>query len=212
MLFSLPMVSCCEGFSGSLAPGPHALSPNMGLAWMPARRIRGKTNPGVKVSSRQPLRRKRSKPQSLRKQAVKDGLAPKARKSFVIFFQEHSTVKKGASKVQFQNEMKHLGQVWRSMSAEQQRPYKDRSTDEFQGQRSALLVRGIKVRSAHGIMKPGCNVERELPADSETSERVGPYVIDVANPSLGGGAYGTVLRCQHPQSGCSVAVKVLSWS
>ena len=204
----LAYVSCCEGFSGSLAPGPHALSLNMGLALIPARRIRGKTNPGVKVSSRQPLRRKRSKPQSLRKQAVKDGLAPKARKSFVIFFQEHSTVKKGASKVQFQNEMKHLGQVWRSMSAEQQRPYKDRSTDEFQEQRSALLVRGIKVRSAHGIMKPGCNVERGLPADPETSERVGPYVIDVANPSLGGGTYGSVLRCQHPQSGCSVAVKV----
>ena len=94
------------------------------------------------------------------------------------------------------------------MSAEQQRPYKNRSTDEFQEQRSALLVRGIKLRSSRPIMKPGRNVERELPADSETSERVGPYVIDVANPSLGGGAYGRVLRCQHPQTGCGVAVKV----
>ena len=48
----------------------------MGLAWMPAKRIWGKTNLGVMASCRKPLRRKRAKAQSLRRQAVKDGLAP----------------------------------------------------------------------------------------------------------------------------------------
>ena len=204
----LACVSCrCQGSSGSLSRGPKALSSNMGLAWMPAKRIWGKTNLGVMASCRKPLRRKRAKAQSLRRQAVKDGLAPKARKSFAIFFEEHSRVKKGASKAEFQNEMKQLGKVWHGMSEEQQRPYKKRSTDEFQEQRSALAVHGIKVRGSNATVKPACTVDGERPGGSltSTSERVGPYVIDAP---LGGGTYGSVLRCQHPQSGQSVAVKV----
>ena len=80
LLSLLVFLAAVKVSSGSLSRGPKALSSNMGLAWMPAKRIWGKTNLGVMASCRKPLRRKRAKAQSLRRQAVKDGLAPKARK------------------------------------------------------------------------------------------------------------------------------------
>ena len=69
------------------------------------------------------------------------------------------------------------------------------------------LSMASRCRGSNVTVKPACTVDGERPGGSltSTSERVGPYVIDAP---LGGGTYGSVLRCQHPQSGQSVAVKV----
>ena len=152
----------------------------------------------------EPACEKRAKAQSLRKQAVKAGLAPKARKAFVIFFQQQTKVKKGACKTDFLNEMRHLAGVWKKMTKEQQAPYQQMSKDEFEAQRSALVVCGIKVRGSV-TSKARSNVQDNPPAVCDG--QLGPYRL-YPGSHIGGGSYGNVYRSQHPDSGCNVAVKV----
>ncbi|CAE7761892.1 MPK1 [Symbiodinium sp. CCMP2592] len=146
-------------------------------------------------------------PGSLRKQAVKDGLVPKARRAFVIWFQENSEVKKGAPKHEFLNEMKHLGAVWQGMTDKQKAPFMARSKDEFMAQRSALAVLGIRMRGST-TSAGGPDEAKDPPAADESGGRVGPFELNGARAPIGGGAYGSVYSCQHPQSGLNVAVKV----
>ncbi|CAE7220504.1 MPK1 [Symbiodinium sp. CCMP2592] len=146
-------------------------------------------------------------PGSLRKQAVKDGLVPKARRAFVIWFQENSEVKKGAPKHEFLNEMKHLGAVWQGMTDKQKAPFMARSKDEFMAQRSALAVLGIRMRGST-TSAGGPDEAKDPPAADESGGRVGPFELNCARAPIGGGAYGSVYSCQHPQSGLNVAVKV----
>ncbi|CAE7746104.1 lsk1, partial [Symbiodinium sp. CCMP2592] len=146
-------------------------------------------------------------PGSLRKQAVKDGLVPKARRAFVIWLQENSEVKKGAPKHEFLNEMKHLGAVWQGMTDKQKAPFMARSKDEFMAQRSALAVLGIRMRGST-TSAGGPDEAKDPPAADESGGRVGPFELNGARAPIGGGAYGSVYSCQHPQSGLNVAVKV----
>ncbi|CAE7410015.1 MPK1 [Symbiodinium sp. CCMP2592] len=139
--------------------------------------------------------------------AVKDGLVPKARRALVIWFQENSEVKKGAPKHEFLNEMKHLGAVWQGMTAKQKAPFMARSKDEFMAQRSALAVLGIRMRGST-TSAGGPDEAKDPPAADESGGRVGPFELNGARAPIGGGAYGSVYSCQHPQSGLNVAVKV----
>ncbi|CAE6915014.1 unnamed protein product [Symbiodinium sp. CCMP2592] len=133
--------------------------------------------------------------------------APGARRAFVIWFQENSEVKKGAPKHEFLNEMKHLGAVWQGMTDKQKAPFMARSKDEFMAQRSALAVLGIRMRGST-TSAGGPDEAKDPPAADESGGRVGPFELNGARAPIGGGAYGSVYSCQHPQSGLNVAVKV----
>ncbi|CAE7443871.1 MPK1 [Symbiodinium sp. CCMP2592] len=133
--------------------------------------------------------------------------APGARRAFVIWFQENSEVKKGAPKHEFLNEMKHLGAVWQGMTDKQKAPFMARSKDEFMAQRSALAVLGIRMRGST-TSAGGPDEAKAPPAADESGGRVGPFELNGARAPIGGGAYGSVYSCQHPQSGLNVAVKV----
>ena len=117
-------------------------------------------------------------------------------------------MQKGSRRDEFLNEMKRLGRIWQDMSEEQQAPYKQASKEEFQAQRSALAVHGVKMRGSHAV-KASDGLRQETPPADAAGDHgyVGPYQLGPTS-RLGGGSYGNVYRRQHPQSGCNVAVKV----
>ena len=59
---------------------------------------------------------KTAKPrQSARRMAVKQSLDPKARRAFALFLGENTKVKKGASKSEYQAEMRRVAALWKQL-------------------------------------------------------------------------------------------------
>ena len=149
---------------------------------------------------------RRTQAAKARAAAVKEGLAPPARRVFPLFVMENNRVQKGGCKSAFQNELKRLGKVWSRLPAASKQPYFEKSTAEFVRQRDAL--------AAHGIF---CGQHPQKPApvmEAPVSKAacIGPYVQE-AHESTGGpvrlgtGAYGKVYKCKCLETGRQLAVK-----
>ena len=176
---------------------------------LPLTRLREKTRPPQQSRARQP---------TLRATAVKEGLAPKARKAFALYVMEKSQVKAGAGRDAFALEMKRLGREWAALPSSLKAHYHERSAAEFQCQRDALLRKGIKVRAALNSRRP--SPVQQVGQSQGKKIRVGPYTVEVEASEedkddgwtvLGSGSYGKVFLAATPQ-GQPCAVKVFSGS
>ena len=135
---------------------------------LPLTRLREKTHPPQQSRARQP---------TVRATAVKEGLAPKARKAFALYVMEKSQVKAGAGRDAFALEMKRLGREWAALPSSLKAHYHERSAAEFQCQRDALLRKGIKVRAALNSRHP--SPVQQVGQSQGKKIRVGPYAVEV---------------------------------
>ena len=174
---------------------------------LPLTRLRGKTSPPQQSKTRH---------QTLRAAAVKEGLAPKARKAFALYVMDRSQVKAGAGRDAFALEMRRLGREWAALPSSLKAHYRERSATEFQCQRDALLRAGIKVRA--GLTSKLPSPVQQMEKNHGKKITVGPYTVVVEASGedenagwtvLGSGSYGKVFLAATPQ-GQPCAVKVFS--
>ena len=156
---------------------------------LPLTRLRGKTSPPQQSKTRH---------QTLRAAAVKEGLAPKARKAFALYVMDKSQVKAGAGRDAFALEMRRLGREWAALPSSLKAHYRERSATEFQCQRDALLRAGIKVRA--GLTSKLPSPVQQMEKNHGKKITVGPYTVVVEASGedenagwtvLGSGSYGT---------------------
>ena len=169
---------------------------------LPLTRLRVKTSPPQQSKTRH---------QTLRAAAVKEGLAPKARKAFALYVMDKSQVKAGAGRDAFALEMRRLGREWAALPSSLKAHYRERSATEFQCQRDALLRAGIMTSK---LPSPVQQMEK----NQGKKIKVGPYTVVVEASGedenagwtvLGSGSYGKVFLAATPQ-GQPCAVKVFS--
>ena len=174
---------------------------------LPLTRLRVKTSPPQQSKTRH---------QTLRAAAVKEGLAPKARKAFALYVMDKSQVKAGAGRDAFALEMRRLGREWAALPSSLKAHYRERSATEFQCQRDALLRAGIKVRA--GLTSKLPSPVQQMEKNHGKKITVGPYTVVVEASGedenagwtvLGSGSYGKVFLAATPQ-GQPCAVKVFS--
>ena len=170
-------------------------------------RLRFKQKPPAEKPQK---RRGKAKKTTARAEAIKAGLAPKARQAFAIFTQEKSILKKGVSKEDGAQEMKRLGKAWVKLAEFEKQVYKDQSLQEFEAQRQALLKLGIFVRVNKGDKPvPPKSLEEAKPIAKGPSLQLGPFHVDLAHKesTLGNGTYGQVFL-SFDKAGRPLAVKV----
>ena len=156
-------------------------------------------------------RGKTAKPrQSARRMAVKQSLVPKARRAFALFFGENTKVKKGASKSEYQAEMRRVTALWKQLDDKQKAPFHKKSLEEFQVQRDAMGRLGFDVRKC---LRPGkCEdrgeselAPRNALPHAQRKFRIGSYTV--VEDQLGSGSCGKVFSSCCP-NGRSCAIKV----
>jgi len=159
----------------------------------PAPRPRQRSQPGA------PSIKPRRTNKSARAAASCSGLLPKARKGFALFTQarwrDESLPSANADKFRV------LGQEWKSLPEEDKRQWHENSKREFEAQRRAALLSGIRVRYDKGA-KP---MAVEPSPTAQSSVLMGKYDCGVA---LGEGSYGLVLRARDVETGRFDALKV----
>ena len=140
------------------------------------------------------LRRpKVSKSRKFRGEAVRSGLAPKARKPFALYVMGNSLVKPGAAKSQYQAELKRLGQAWKRLTPSQQAHYNERSMAELEAQRQAVMSAREKRSNDEGQVS---NVP--VSGNDQSNEYwLGPYKVKKSGHNgfsavAGQGPYGKV--------------------
>ena len=142
--------------------------------------------------------------------AVKQSLVPKARRAFALFLGENTKVKKGASKSEYQAEMRRVAALWKQLDDKQKAPFHKKSLEEFQVQRDAMGRLGFDVRKC---LRPGkCEdrgeselAPRNALPHAQRKFRIGSYTV--VEDQLGSGSYGKVFSSCCP-SGRSSAIKV----
>ena len=145
-----------------------------------------------------------------RKAAVAEGLVPKARRPFALYVKEKSQLCKGASKQDYQEEMKTLGRAWRSEAAEVREAYGRKCHQEFLEQRDSMRVQGLPLRKQ--VLK-SIEAVRPVVDKKALGEKMADYIqvgrfeILTDREPLGEGTYGCVLPAWGP-SGRLCAVKV----
>ena len=143
-----------------------------------------------------------------RKAITAEGLIPKARRPFAFYVKENSTVPKGSSRADSQNEMKKFGKSFRALSDAEHQEYKEGCHAEFLQQRDAMKIQGLPLRTDLASLKP------QQPA-VEQPQQPGPIEQPMAKfgevvndkEQLGEGSYGNVLACIAPE-GYMCAVKL----
>ena len=154
----------------------------------------------LRCKTRVPRRPKSRKTCTVLSEAVRSGLAPKARKPFALFVMENSLLKPGAKKHEHQAELKRLGQAWKGLPEDQQAHYKKRSAAEFETQQQTLK----------SVQLPNVNVSGHDQANS--TFWLGPYKVKKSGHNgfsavAGQGSYGKVFIA-HGEDGRLHAVKV----
>ena len=139
---------------------------------------------------------KQASRKSLRCKAVAEGVLPKARRPFALFMLEKSKVKKGSSRKEFLDEMQLLGTLWSALSEAEKEKYKVQSKNEFNEQRHAMRVCGLKLRkpSLQGEVGKGQQAEQsETQVSEQTPVAFGSLkLLQAQPPQLGEGSYGSV--------------------
>ena len=116
---------------------------------------------------------------------------------------ERTRVKKGALKQEYMDDMKRVAKLWKQLSKLEKATYKEKSAQEFQAQRDALMRLGLDPRPQAG--KATCKaVEASLKTCEEQVKkvnkvkkfRIGPYTVTDQErvPLLGSGSYGKVFE------------------
>ena len=116
---------------------------------------------------------------------------------------EKTRVKKGALKQEYMDDMKRVAKLWKQLSKLEKATYKEKSAQEFQAQRDALMRLGLDPRPQAG--KATCKaVEASLKTCEEQVKkvnkvkkfRIGPYTVTDQErvPLLGSGSYGKVFE------------------
>ena len=181
------------------------------------RRLRQKTaapgpRPKAQSCPQQPARkpkaqrsRARASGATARSAAIKEGVAPKARKPFALFMMEHGQLRKGASREAFQQEMKRLAQEWKSLPASSRQKFKDMSSQEEARQRAALSEHGIFARRAWAGPKGGSAAQPDPEkVSAPLLQAIGPFKV-MSKPDmsvqLGCGSYGKVCLCTSVHGG-----------
>eukprot|EP00438_Fugacium_kawagutii_P030956 Skav228890 [mRNA] locus=scaffold194:166018:168645:+ [translate_table: standard] len=144
-----------------------------------------------------------------RSDAVGQGLVPKARRAFALFLMEKTSVGKGATRAEFSDDMKRVGKLWKSLSEQQKKVYTERSRQEFDAQRTAMMQAGIHVRTQ---LPPNQHCQEPAMGHGPCSGKfkIGPYTImdqGCKDDVLGGGSYGKVFS-SFATDGTSVAIKI----
>ena len=147
-----------------------------------------------------------------RRVAVSDGIAPKARNAFALFMKGQNKVKKGASKEEFQHEMRRIGRAWRALSQSEKNKYKETSRSEFVAQRDALKMHGVPIRQVPRERGLSQLSKQPMEEPDQVPLRFGQIqVLEADTHPLGEGSYGTVLKGQMP-SGRICALKIFKGS
>ena len=177
----------------------------------PRLRLRCKTSITQKAAPR-PAGKTRRSP-TMRALAIKQYLVPKARKAFALFLMENTQVKKGALKKEHVEDMKRVAKLWKNFPEAAKATYNEKSAQEFQAQRDALMRLGLDPRPQAG--KATCKAAG-LPLQTLEEEvknvkkfTVGPYTVADKEgiPLLGSGSYGKVFSA-YTSMGRSCAIKV----
>jgi hypothetical protein len=149
----------------------------------------------------------------MRALAIEQHLVPKARKAFALFLMENPRVKKGALKKEHIEDMKRVAKLWKGLPEAAKATYNEKSAQEFQAQRAALMRLGLDPRPQAG--KATCKAAG-LPLQTLEEEvknvkkfTVGPYTMTDKEgiPLLGSGSYGKVFSA-YTSMGRSCAIKV----
>ena len=185
----------------------------MAIQRQPMRRLHGKQPwpaHADKTRGKERKPRRSRKGGVTRKAIAAEGLIPKARRPFALYVKENSTVPKGSSREDFQNEMKRLGKAFRALSDAEHQEYKERCHAEFLQQRDAMKIQGLPLRPDLASLKP------EQPAVEQSQQpepieqpmaKFGEFTLVNNKEQLGEGSYGNVLACIAPE-GYMCAVKL----
>jgi len=155
--------------------------------------------------------------------AVREKIAPKARKPFAIFMAQHAGSVDGATQ---QLRMKAISKRWKLLSEDDKQKFKDRSAQEFASQRRTVTslglgrvrvpaVSGIKGAPADlGIAAPSglasIAADRQECTSNVSKEVFAGAVIAgfVVEKQLGHGSSGSVYQATSTTSGLRVALKI----
>ena len=162
-------------------------------------------------------KRERAKPKrkaTLRRQAMKDGSLPPARKPFALFVKAIVCGMEKDGRSEWQLEMKRLGTMWHMLPLDQKQHYFDQSEAEFSKQHAVMTQMGLPLRkSKKGIKpQPATKDMRPEPSPAEDIVMIGSYTVTRASGLgdcrvLGEGSYGSVfLRMDQFQRKCAVKI------
>ena len=149
----------------------------------------------------------------MRALAIKQHLVPKARKAFALFLIENTRVKKGALKKEHIEDMKRVAKLWKRLPEATKATYNEKSAQEFQAQRAALMRLGLDPRPQAGkatCSPPGLPLQTlEEEVKNVKKFTVGPYTVTDKEgiPLLGSGSYGKVFSaCTSLGRSCAIKV------
>ena len=143
----------------------------------------------------------------VREAASHVGLLPKARRAFALFRQarwsDASLPHASADKIRL------LGQEWAGLPEEDKQLWREKSKSEFDAQRRAAMLSGIRVRCYKGKGPTKTTLNQEACPPNRTAESprmlLGNYDCGAAR---GEGSYGLVLLARHVETGRCDALKV----
>ena len=158
----------------------------------------------------------------MRKAAVAEGMAPKARRPFALFVLENSAVPKGSAKADFLKEMKRLGRKWGALPQADKDKYKLRCKQEFTEQRDALKIHGLQIRRPLDLERArpsqpsqpseSCTMDSDCAVkEGDVAWKFGNVTVQGRQAPLGEGSYGNVVRGMTP-NGRPCAVKIFKCS
>ena len=158
----------------------------------------------------------------MRKAAVAEGMAPKARRPFALFVLENSAVPKGSAKADFLKEMKRLGRKWGALPQADKDKYKLRCKQEFTEQRDALKIHGFQIRRPLDLERAQpsqpsqpselCTMDSDCAVkEGDVAWKFGNVTVPGRQAPLGEGSYGNVVRGMTP-NGRPCAVKIFKCS
>jgi hypothetical protein len=143
--------------------------------------------------------------------AVREGVVPRARRPFVLFFQELASTAEFRH-IEAKHKMKLIAERWKHADASTKARLKELSDAEFQVQRLKCATAGIKRRQTTGARSqeavepaaasPSCS---GTPA---TATLFGNLEVDNA-PPLGQGSFGRVLLTTDRETGRKLVVKTM---
>ena len=181
---------------------------------VPAVRLRGKQPCPQRVKKNgQKSKGKQTKPKrdTIRCQALKDGLLPPARRPFALFVKDNVRGQKGGGRSEWRLEMKRLGAMWHKLPIDQKKRYFDQSNAEFAKQHFVMKQMGMPLRKSSS--RTTHTLAKDVLPEPEDPVMIGGYKVVNADPGLpdchplGEGAYGSVFPCLDKlQRRCAVKV------
>ena len=126
---------------------------------------------------------------------------------------ENTRVKKGALKKEHIEDMKKVAKLWKRLPEATKATYNEKSAQEFQAQRAALMRLGLDPRPQAGkatCSPPGLPLQTlEEEVKNVKKFTVGPYTVTDKEgiPLLGSGSYGKVFSaCTSLGRSCAIKV------